>query len=83
MFTLFEVQARYQSQKESKVCLWLERISNRVVHYGAILDVFVQHHPEYVSLVWGTFKFLFTVSHVVFQGFDIGQIAGALFADSL
>jgi hypothetical protein len=27
----------------------------------AVFDVFVQHHPEYVSLVWGTFKFLFIV----------------------
>ncbi|KAF4451241.1 hypothetical protein FALBO_16362 [Fusarium albosuccineum] len=26
--------------------------------YGQILDVLVQHHPEYVSLVWGAFKFL-------------------------
>ena len=25
------------------------------------MDVLVQHHPEYVALAWGTFKFLFTV----------------------
>ncbi|KAH7325687.1 hypothetical protein B0I35DRAFT_116819 [Stachybotrys elegans] len=24
------------------------------------MDVFVQHHPEYVSLVWGSMKFLFS-----------------------
>lgn len=28
----------------------------------AIFDVFAQHHPEYVSLAWGTMKFLFIVS---------------------
>ncbi|KAK6860767.1 hypothetical protein PG995_004403 [Apiospora arundinis] len=60
MFTIFEAQSSYRSRKEGKAYLWLERFSNRVVHYGAVLDVFVQHHPEYVSLVWGTFKFLFT-----------------------
>ncbi|KAH7125898.1 hypothetical protein EDB81DRAFT_201955 [Dactylonectria macrodidyma] len=26
--------------------------------YGQILDVIAQHHPEYVSLAWGTIKFL-------------------------
>lgn len=28
----------------------------------AIFDVYAQHHPEYVSLAWGTMKFLFIVS---------------------
>ncbi|KAF6794262.1 hypothetical protein CSOJ01_13713 [Colletotrichum sojae] len=27
----------------------------------AIFDTFAQHHPEYVSLAWGTLKFLFVV----------------------
>lgn len=27
----------------------------------AIFDTFSQHHPEYVSLAWGTLKFLFVV----------------------
>jgi len=27
-----------------------------------VFDVFVQHYPEYVSLAWGAFKFLFVVS---------------------
>lgn len=26
---------------------------------AAIFDTFAQHHPEYVSLAWGTMKFLF------------------------
>lgn len=37
--------------------------STRIVHYSSILDVLVQHHPEYVSLAWGALKFVFVVSH--------------------
>ncbi|EJT75559.1 hypothetical protein GGTG_05492 [Gaeumannomyces tritici R3-111a-1] len=29
------------------------------MYYGAIFDMFSSHHPEYVSLAWGTMKFLF------------------------
>ena len=32
------------------------------MYYGQIMDMLAQHHPEYVSLGWGTFKFLFVVS---------------------
>ncbi|KAH7035822.1 uncharacterized protein B0I36DRAFT_319127 [Microdochium trichocladiopsis] len=38
---------------------WLQKASEGICHYGTILDVFVQHHPEYVALVWGAMKFLF------------------------
>lgn len=31
--------------------------------YSDVLDVLAQHHPEYVSLVWGAFKFVFVVSN--------------------
>lgn len=37
----------------------LEAFSRRVLHYGSIMDVLVQHHPEYVSPVWGAMKFIF------------------------
>lgn len=50
------------SQKDSQVKFWLRSFSERILFYGDILDVFVQHHPEYVSLAWGAMKFLFTVS---------------------
>lgn len=40
----------------------IEQVSERVHHYGNVLDVFVQHHPEYVSLAWGTMKLLVGVS---------------------
>ncbi|KAH8754146.1 hypothetical protein F5883DRAFT_431732 [Diaporthe sp. PMI_573] len=29
------------------------------MHYGSVLDVLVQHHPEYTSLIWGAMKILF------------------------
>jgi len=41
---------------------WLERFSDRVTYYGKIMDVLVQHHPEYASLAWGAMKLLFVVS---------------------
>ncbi|KAK8121674.1 hypothetical protein PG984_010344 [Apiospora sp. TS-2023a] len=43
----------------SKARVWLSRFSSKINYYGNILDVLVQHHPEYVSLAWGAFKFLF------------------------
>ncbi|KAF4540190.1 Nacht domain protein [Lasiodiplodia theobromae] len=36
--------------------------STRIVYYSNILDVLVQHHPEYVSLAWGALKFVFVVT---------------------
>lgn len=41
--------------------------STRIVYYSNILDVLVQHHPEYVSLAWGALKFVFVVSHILFM----------------
>ena len=48
--------------QQCKARKWLVALSERVTYYGQIFDVLVQHHPEYVSLAWGTFKFVFTVS---------------------
>lgn len=57
---------KYNSRKQSKAWKWLRRLSQRVVVYGKVLDVLVQHHPEYVTLAWGTFKLLFMVClHVI------------------
>lgn len=52
------------SRSKAKVRHWLTGLSEKLVYYGNIFDVLVQHHPEYVSLAWGTFKLLFTVSVV-------------------
>lgn len=56
-----EKKAQYEARHTSDARKWLKVFSSRIAHYGAILDVFVQHHPEYVSLAWGTMKFLFMV----------------------
>lgn len=46
----------------AKARTWLAETSEVLVHYGYIFDVMMQHHPEYASLAWGTFKLLFIVS---------------------
>ncbi|CAI0648746.1 unnamed protein product [Colletotrichum noveboracense] len=45
--------------KSSKARDLLADCSSRLMYYAAVLDTFSQHHPEYVSLAWGAFKFLF------------------------
>ncbi|KAK8114657.1 hypothetical protein PG999_006726 [Apiospora kogelbergensis] len=47
-------------QSGSEVKKWLQSFSQKVIYYSDILDVFVQHHPEYAALLWGTMKLLFT-----------------------
>ncbi|KAF4888075.1 hypothetical protein CGCF415_v013020 [Colletotrichum fructicola] len=50
----------YEAAKaSSKTRGWLQKTSEIICHYGTILDVFVQHHPEYVSLAWGAMKLIF------------------------
>ncbi|KAJ4169749.1 hypothetical protein NW754_005897 [Fusarium falciforme] len=52
--------AKYEAKAESsKTRKRLQRVSETICHYSQVLDVFVQHHPEYVSLVWGTMKLVF------------------------
>ncbi|KAF5013003.1 hypothetical protein FDECE_950 [Fusarium decemcellulare] len=52
--------AKYETRVESsKPRKWLQRCSEMICHYSTVLDVFAQHHPEYVSLVWGSVKVLF------------------------
>jgi hypothetical protein len=62
---------KYESRKQSKARKWLSRLSSRVVLYGNVLDVLVQHHPEYVSLAWGTFKLVFQVCNPVRCGIHV------------
>ncbi|KAF6808227.1 hypothetical protein CPLU01_15697 [Colletotrichum plurivorum] len=54
--SLAKYEARSGSSKTKK---WLQKASETICHYGTVLDVFVQHHPEYISLAWGTMKLLF------------------------
>ncbi|KAH7171791.1 hypothetical protein DER46DRAFT_592704 [Fusarium sp. MPI-SDFR-AT-0072] len=52
--------AKYEAKSEaSKTRKWLLKASESICHYGQVLDVFVQHHPEYVSLAWGLMKVMF------------------------
>jgi hypothetical protein len=59
--TVMQAQSEYGNRTSSKARKWLSRFSARVTYYGAVLDVLVQQHPEYVSLAWGAMKFLFVV----------------------
>ncbi|KAI0543843.1 hypothetical protein F4679DRAFT_567068 [Xylaria curta] len=53
--------ARYEDQKNgSKARKWLGSFSKKIMFYGNVLDVFVQHHPEFVALAWGAMKLVFT-----------------------
>jgi len=68
---LSNARSKYESRKTSKAYIWLEKLSSRVVYYETVLDVLVQHNPEYVSLVWGTFKFLFVVGYHLLPPSDL------------
>lgn len=65
---LQQAQDGYVSNPPCKARKWLVALSERITYYGQIFDVLVQHHPEYVSLAWGTFKFVFMVCN------DMGYI---------
>jgi len=67
---LADLKQKYENKPESKARKWLVIFSEKVIYYGTVLDVLVQQYPEYVSLAWGTMKFLFIVSayiHSLFQ----------------
>jgi hypothetical protein len=61
--TLTLAKARYEAKHTSKARKWLGIFSSKVMFYASILDVLEQHHPEYVSLVWGAMRLLFLVCH--------------------
>lgn len=46
----------------SRVREYLSAFFHRVMHYGSVLDVLVQHYPGYTSLAWGALKIVFGVS---------------------
>ncbi|KAI0411408.1 hypothetical protein F5X98DRAFT_54705 [Xylaria grammica] len=56
------LEAKKQSEKafrSPRLRECLEAFAQRVLHYGNIMDVLVQHHPEFVSLAWGALRFIF------------------------
>ncbi|OBT88776.1 hypothetical protein VE02_02395 [Pseudogymnoascus sp. 03VT05] len=77
---LLKARVKYETSKKSRARVWLSKFSARVVHYGKIIDVMAQHHPEYVSLVWGAMKFLFIA--VLNQEELIAELSKALSAIS-
>ncbi|KAF2451986.1 hypothetical protein P171DRAFT_401874 [Karstenula rhodostoma CBS 690.94] len=55
-----KARAIYDKKKgDSKTSKLIVSFSQRVAYYGKVLDVMVQHHPEYVSLAWGSLKLVF------------------------
>ncbi|KAF4545427.1 uncharacterized protein LTHEOB_5260 [Lasiodiplodia theobromae] len=58
--TVEDAALRYEASHRNKSAhKWTLKLSKRIVHYQNVMDVIVQHHPEYVSLAWGAMKFLF------------------------
>lgn len=60
---VLDAKKRYEDAgSKSRIRQGLNTLSQRLLYYGNIMDVLVQHHPEYVSLAWGAMKFIFGVS---------------------
>lgn len=77
---LLVAKAKYDiGKKDSKGRMWIVKLTERVHFYGSILDVFAQHHPEYVALAWGSIKFLLVV--VIFYPFS--KMTGKLTIDKV
>lgn len=53
-----------EDEKTRKALPWLRKISTAVMFYGQIFDTLAQHHPEYLSLAWGTVKFVLMVGFI-------------------
>ncbi|KAJ5291367.1 hypothetical protein N7478_000618 [Penicillium angulare] len=47
-----------KTRTDSRMRRCMEQVSERIYYYGNVMDVFIQQHPEYVSLAWGTMKLL-------------------------
>jgi hypothetical protein len=57
-----EAQSQYETKRlESRTRKCIVAFSKRVHYYGNVMDVVVQHHPEYASLAWGAMKIVFGV----------------------
>lgn len=59
-----DAKAKYDGRPQSDARKYLGQFSATTMHYSRIMDMLVQHHPEYVALAWGTMKMLFVVSHI-------------------
>lgn len=53
---------KYESKaQQSKVRKWVTKFSERMMHYGNVMDSLANYDPQYVALVWGVMKFLLMV----------------------
>ncbi|KAK8849097.1 hypothetical protein PGQ11_015577 [Apiospora arundinis] len=56
---VLEAQSTYfASRKSQKIRDRLGKLAALLSHYGNIIEVFAQHHPEYVALAWGAIRLL-------------------------
>ena len=68
-----DAKARYVAGRQNNnVSIWLSKLSTRISYYGNIMDVLVQHHPQYAALAWGAMKFLFVVRPQAFGRCNLG-----------
>ncbi|KAJ9623983.1 hypothetical protein H2203_005430 [Taxawa tesnikishii (nom. ined.)] len=53
-------KAEYETSSEKRRVIrkHFDMMSSRIMHYGQVMDMLSQHHPEYVALAWGTAKFV-------------------------
>jgi hypothetical protein len=54
-------RAQHATRSRRKAAKWLARLSEKVMLYAPVMDVFAQLDPQYVCLAWGTTKFLLIV----------------------
>ncbi|KAK1483149.1 hypothetical protein CABS01_02885 [Colletotrichum abscissum] len=45
----------------SSIQAGLQQFCKSTLHYAAVMDTLAQHHPEWVSLAWGTMKLLLMI----------------------
>ncbi|TGJ81290.1 hypothetical protein E0Z10_g7473 [Xylaria hypoxylon] len=54
-----KTERTYRSHRESQTIMpFLRKTASFIMTYGQVVETLVQHHPEYVALVWGTLKFI-------------------------
>jgi hypothetical protein len=57
---IIEAKIKYEGgRKATKARYWLDAACKRPKHYESVMNVLVQHNPEYVALAWGAMKALF------------------------
>jgi hypothetical protein len=57
-----DAKEKYEERASAKARKWLTRLSERIMHYGKVMDTLANYNPEYCALAWGTMKFLLMVS---------------------